>query len=272
MKLQEDRLVSIVIPSFNGERYLAETLESCLRQTYRNIEIIVVDDGSSDNSVKIAKSFAASDATISVFENKNNLGISANCNKGFHLSAGCFVLFLGHDDKLPEDHIAKITSEFDDSTAFVHCNSIHIDGDGNEIKVKKDDKLQIKKTDNILYELSRSNFISSCGLIINREFFDKVGGYDCYFWNFYEWLTWIKLAKLGNVKYSVRSKAFYRKHDTNITKTFKGKKVIRKLHAYKKHCRSMAYEGSRFSLKQKVLYFCKLIKQEVRYKIRMTLS
>lgn len=271
MNMHKDSLVSVVIPSFNGEKYIAETIESCLGQTHSNVEIIVVDDCSADNSVQIVKSFARRNSAVRIFQNEKNLGIAGNCNKGFRQSKGAYLIFIGQDDLLPEDHIEKILSEFDEDTVLVHCNSMVIDSDGKKIRIRNDDEIQINRTVNALYELSRKNFISSCGLIIKREFFEKIEGYDPLFRNFYERLTWIKMAKLGKVKYSTKSMAFHRKHDANITNTFNDKKVMPVIREYKKHCRAVAYDGKLFSFKQKLLYFYKGIEQGFKFKLKMLL-
>jgi glycosyltransferase involved in cell wall biosynthesis len=87
-------LVSVIIPCYNSARYLAETLESALLQTYRGIEIIVVDDGSTDETARIARSYGVH------YIYQENRGISAARNTGFLHSRGEYVLFLDHDDRL----------------------------------------------------------------------------------------------------------------------------------------------------------------------------
>lgn len=95
-------LVSIIIPVYNSESYLADTINSALNQTWQNIEIILVDDGSSDSSLKIAKSFESK--TIKVFSQANK-GASAARNKGILESNGDYVQFLDADDLLSENKI-----------------------------------------------------------------------------------------------------------------------------------------------------------------------
>ena len=87
-------LVSVVIPCYNSARYLAETIESVRLQTYPRIEIIVVDDGSTDETAKIARSRGVR------YIHQANRGISAARNTGILHSQGQYVLFLDHDDRL----------------------------------------------------------------------------------------------------------------------------------------------------------------------------
>lgn len=89
--------VSILIPCYNSERFVAETLDSCLAQTYRNIEIIVVDDGSTDNSFAIAKSFESN--IIKVYR-QDNSGACAARNYAFRKSSGEYIVYLDADDIL----------------------------------------------------------------------------------------------------------------------------------------------------------------------------
>lgn len=86
-------LVSVIIPVYNGEKYLAETLLSVLNQTYKNLEIIVVDDGSIDNTVNIVK---ANKNVIYIYQ--NNQGTAAAFNSGINQAKGQYFAFLGADD------------------------------------------------------------------------------------------------------------------------------------------------------------------------------
>ncbi|MGB2705970.1 MAG: glycosyltransferase family A protein [Candidatus Omnitrophota bacterium] len=95
----DNRLVSIVIPCFNREKYLAATLESCLNQTYPNIEVIIVDDGSVDGSLNIARKYAANDRRIKIL-NITHQGPCAARNVGLEASNGKFIKFLDSDDLL----------------------------------------------------------------------------------------------------------------------------------------------------------------------------
>jgi glycosyltransferase involved in cell wall biosynthesis len=96
-------MVSILIPSFNGERWIAETLDSALAQTWANIEIIVVDDGSTDGSAAIVESYA--DRGVKLIRQANR-GSTAARNRAFAASRGEFIQFLDHDDIIDPDKIA----------------------------------------------------------------------------------------------------------------------------------------------------------------------
>lgn len=95
-------LVSILIPCYNAEKWLAETLESALAQTWDNIEIIVVDDGSTDKSLAVAKQFEPDGVKVISQANK---GASAARNRAFQESQGDFIQYLDADDLLVPDKI-----------------------------------------------------------------------------------------------------------------------------------------------------------------------
>lgn len=91
-------LVSIIVPVYNGERYLMEALESCFAQTYRNLEIIVVDDCATDASASIAETAAAADPRLRVIRRPVNGGIARAFNTGFQAAKGSYLTRLAQDD------------------------------------------------------------------------------------------------------------------------------------------------------------------------------
>src|SRR5437870_5661637 len=91
--------VSIVIPCYGGASYLAEAIESCLRQTFANIEIIIVDDASPDDSAEIAERYARQDKRVTVIRHSKNGGVSRAFNSGFRIATGEYFARLAQDDR-----------------------------------------------------------------------------------------------------------------------------------------------------------------------------
>ena len=104
---ENDRLVSVIVPVYNGKRYLGEAIESVLAQTYRSVEIIVVDDGSTDGSAQVAKRF---DSVRYSFQ--SNSGAAAARNQGVASSQGDFLAFLDADDLWINDKLARQMAVF----------------------------------------------------------------------------------------------------------------------------------------------------------------
>lgn len=112
-------LVSIVIPTYNREKYISEAIECCIHQTYKNIEIIIVDNKSTDKTWSVISDYADRDARIRCYQNESNLGPVLNWQEGFKRAKGAFVKILWSDDMIAEDFIEKALAVFTDDTAFV---------------------------------------------------------------------------------------------------------------------------------------------------------
>lgn len=115
---KKNSLVSVVIPTYNQEEFITETLNSVINQTYKNLEIIISDDCSKDNTIKIIKEFAVKDARIKTFFSKENKGIPSNFNRAFDNCTGEFVAFFSGDDLM---HPTKIEKQ----VQFLHKNEDH---------------------------------------------------------------------------------------------------------------------------------------------------
>ncbi|MFK2186199.1 glycosyltransferase family 2 protein [Bacteroides fragilis] len=112
-------LVSIVIPTYNREQYIEDAIKSAINQTYRNIEIIIVDNCSTDSTWDILNRWAERDERIKVFRNKMNIGPVLNWNECFEHTSGDFIKILWSDDWMAIDFIEKAMAVFDATVAFV---------------------------------------------------------------------------------------------------------------------------------------------------------
>lgn len=105
-------LVSVIIPVYNVEEFLQECLESVIKQTYKNIEIITIDDGSTDNSLEILKQYASNDGNITIINQKNS-GQSVARNKGIAETKGKYIYFLDSDDYILPETIENLISKME---------------------------------------------------------------------------------------------------------------------------------------------------------------
>ena len=90
-------LISVIIPVYGVEKYIAQCLESVINQKYKNLEIIVVNDGTKDRSAEIAKEYAAKDSRIKVFDFENG-GLSVARNRGLEIATGDYISYIDSDD------------------------------------------------------------------------------------------------------------------------------------------------------------------------------
>lgn len=129
-----DSLVSIIVPVYNGEDYIARCIKSLIRQTYTKIEIIIVNDGSSDDTARICDDFAKQDRRIKLY-NKQNAGVSSARNYGIDVAEGNYIIFVDSDDyveyDLVDEHIRNIQQKEDIDISV--CGFVDELIDGEEI-------------------------------------------------------------------------------------------------------------------------------------------
>ena len=124
----ENILLSFIVPIYNVDKYLAKCLLSIQNQTYKNIEVLLIDDGSTDMSSKICSSFVESDSRFSYYY-KENGGLSSARNYGLERIKGSFVSFIDSDDFVSELYAEKLFESFDDKTDIVISDySLYING------------------------------------------------------------------------------------------------------------------------------------------------
>ena len=128
-------IISIIVPLYNVERYLSRCIESILSQSYHNLDVILINDGSSDCSLEIAKSY--SDDRIRII-NKDNSGQSDCRNIGFHEAKGNYLFFMDSDDTLSHNAIQDLYEHIIKYDADICCcRFCLVDENGNKLKVSE---------------------------------------------------------------------------------------------------------------------------------------
>lgn len=115
----ENILVSICIPTYNGEKYLRQCLDSCLDQDFKDYEIIICDDGSQDGSIAILESYANMHSQITFVKNEKNLGLVENWNKCISLAKGTWIKFVFQDDYISKDCLQKFVNALNPSSVLL---------------------------------------------------------------------------------------------------------------------------------------------------------
>ncbi|MFK7777457.1 MAG: glycosyltransferase family A protein [Gimesia sp.] len=200
-------LVSILIPCYNGEKFVAEAIESALGQTHSNVEVIVVDDGSTDHSVEVLKSFG--DRII--FEAASNQGACIARNRAFELSSGEYIQFLDADDLLcPHKIETQLPILVSGEADLTFCKG-YIFGDGKPERPKKRIIGDPNGIDPFVYCINQG--LSTEGPLIKREFVEKVNGFTPSLLRGQEWNFHLRLAAAG-VRIHFQSELLYRhRHD-----------------------------------------------------------
>jgi len=162
-----EKLVSIILPTYNGEKYIYQSIESCLKQSYNNLELIIVDDCSKDRTAEIVHSFE--DRRIMYFRHEKNMGLANSLNTGLKNSSGQYLTWTS-DDNFYHKKAIEIMADFLEkkkSISFVYSNFHIIDEEG---KLIKDYRVKGPNT------LNRANFLGVC-FLYKREVYEKTGEY-----------------------------------------------------------------------------------------------
>ena len=165
-------LVSLVLPVYNGTKYLSLSIESCLAQTHRNLELIVVDDGSVDNTPDIINRFSEVDTRIKHVRNEINLGLPESLNRGFQLATGRFMTWTSDDNLYTPTAIEYMVQQLCTYTevGLVYCGMHCIDENGDKMA-----PLGFGPT-RPPAELARRNVVLAC-FMYRREVMDAIGNY-----------------------------------------------------------------------------------------------
>jgi glycosyltransferase involved in cell wall biosynthesis len=179
-------LVSVVCLSYNHSRFVEEAINSVLKQTYKNIEIIVVDDASTDNSVEVIRRVLANYPAIKFISIPKNVGNCRAFNQGLALTDGEFIVDFAADDVMVADRIERQVDFFSTlppDYGVVFTDAEYIDADGKFVRNHYDylfeKKLLTKVPQGDVYRNVLSQyFIASPTMLIRREVMDRLDGYD----------------------------------------------------------------------------------------------
>lgn len=194
----DNPIVSVIIPTYNRAYLLKKSITSVLNQTYADLEVIIVDDGSTDNSEELIKSF--DDNRIRYIKHDKNKGVSHALNTGIRTSRGKYISFLGSDDVwLPQ----KLEKELE---IFQKLNS-HVGVVYSGLwQIKNNKKIYVpssrinKKEGNIHKEILLGNFVNGLSLI-REECFEKVGLFDVNLPGLVDWDLYIRVSKFYEFRF-----------------------------------------------------------------------
>ena len=150
--------VSIIVPMYNCEKYLKECVDSLLNQTYKDIKVILVNDGSPDNSVEIAKEYAKQDKRVVVIDNKENRGVSSVRNDGLDKLDTEYFCFVDSDDRVEKDYVSTLLSMFDENTIFTACSYKYEKRNSKNFKSKKEKIITFTKNEALKEVVSDKTF------------------------------------------------------------------------------------------------------------------
>lgn len=194
-------LVSIIIPVYNGANYMREAIDSALAQTYENIEIIVVNDGSTDDGE--TERIALSYGDRITYYKKENGGCASALNYGISKMNGQWFSWLSHDDVYFPEKVSSAVAcikkyALDSENTIVCCGSMSIDAQGKEVISRKGTEEARSFSANEKFSaFMRGGALNGCALLIPKSVLDHVGPFSSDYIYILDWIYWIELALHG---------------------------------------------------------------------------
>lgn len=203
--------VSIVLPVYNGGEHLEEAISSVLSQTYENLELIIVDDCSTDNTPQIISNFMEKDNRVKTIRNKVNQKLPRSLNIGFSLAEGELLTWTSDDNRYKSNAIEKMSEYLEHHTEveMVYCDYTLIDENGTEVEEKHLDEPE---------RLPWRNTVGAC-FLYSRKVAQKVGNYDSEMFLAEDYDYWIRIYKEGGIAHLSENLYHYRRHGKSLTST-----------------------------------------------------
>jgi len=196
---EERPLVSIIIPAYNVASYVRDAIDSALAQTYKNIEIVVVNDGSTDATAEVLEPYRESGKIIYIFQ--KNRGLSGARNTGIRVAKGEFVALLDSDDIFLPEKIEKQVGyllahpDYD----VCYCDVWHFRDDAPEKMLKLN--YAYYSSDAVFPNLLKKNFILPLSMVMRRSAIVRAGLFDETYRRSEDWECWVRLAYRGSKFY-----------------------------------------------------------------------
>lgn len=218
-------LVTVVVAAYNGERWIEQTLESVFGQTYPNLEIIVVDDGSTDGTVDLLQAHTPRLRLI----RKANGGAAAARNAGARAASGKYLAFLDQDDLwYPEKVAVQIGAlQSDAALSWSYTDAILFDSDTGRELGRASDRNRMHRGD-VLIPLLMGNFIPFASIVVERNVLLDAGGFpeDEACAHIDDWDLWLRIAQTHRLEYTDTPLVRYRLHQDQATQTMDTNKAL----------------------------------------------
>jgi glycosyltransferase involved in cell wall biosynthesis len=221
-------LVSIVLPTYNGQRYLREAVESCRGQTYDNWELIVVDDASTDATPEIVAGFVAADGRIRSIRHKQNRKLPAGLNTGFAASRGAYLTWTSDDNLYEPDALERMVDSLESNpdVGLVYCDLKRIGADGQDVG-----RWELPGPE----AFPHRGWIGAC-FLYRREVYQRVGQYDPGMFLAEDFEYWLRVVRHFEVLHLAGFAPYrYRHHDGSLTALKRAKAKLQRTRALGRH-------------------------------------
>lgn len=219
--------VSVVLPVYNGGLYVSKSIESVLTQTYTDLELIIVNDCSTDNTLEIAKSYERQDNRVHVLSNQKNEKLPNSLNNGFREASGKYLTWTSDDNTFHQDAIKKMVGVLEEKEEIdlVYADYTIVDMNGNKICVVEDNEVS---------DMRYKDIVGAC-FIYRKELADKVGEYDAKMILAEDYDFFLRCYKEGNF-YHLRENLYnYGRHEKNLSATKRNEIYLQAYNVMNKH-------------------------------------
>lgn len=207
-----NELISVVLPVYNGEKYLEQSIDSILSQTYENWELLILDDCSNDNTPKICEDYVKKDGRIHYYRNKKNLKLPGNLNKGFTLANGDYLTWTSDDNIFKDFAFEKMLNVLRKNKDIDLVFASYQDID------EKNNKTQINYTDSTTERIMGGNIIGAC-FMYTRKAYNLTGEYDTNLFLVEDLDYWQRMLMHVKGKSIHEILYYYRVHSESLTST-----------------------------------------------------
>ena len=221
--MHKQNLVTIAIPTYNRSGLLRTSIESCIKQTYKNLAILVIDGGSTDETKIVVRSFK--DPRMVYIKNKTNIGMMESWNRSIKTAKGKYLIILGDDDALRTDFVSETTKIYQKyprlGFVFTHANKVDINGNylmkwGHNYPPSG----YLTGLDYLFYTIKYGCCITnSSTMICNKKVYEKVGPYEGEFAkNTFDFNMYIKIAAKYDLYFLAEVLTDYKIHSSQVSK------------------------------------------------------
>lgn len=211
-------LVSVIVPVYNRAGYVCEAIESILNQSYREVEVVLINDGSTDDTIDVLMRYQNTHPTRVIVIDQKNSGQVVARNNGIKKASGKYIAFLDSDDTWAENKLELQMPLFSEKdVGLVYSGIYNIDENGKLIDEELCDSALV---DDIYYHLLIRNRMTGGTVVVSREALDKVGLFDEAFSAAENWDLWLRISKHFKARLVNQPLVYYRKHPGNMSKDF----------------------------------------------------
>lgn len=228
--MKNNPLVSVILPTYNGGRYIKKSVQSVLFQTLQDFELIIINDGSTDETPEILSGFASVSSKIHIIENRINVGFVKSLNEGIEQAIGKYIARIDDDDiwfnpKKLEKQIAFLENHSD--YVLVGGGIVSIDTKGREIA-----RLKFPERDeDIRNTLLTHNVFAHSTVLFRKSVLDEYGGYENEFGFFSDHALWLKIGRVGKMYNFQEHFSFYVDKEQDSNYSGRNLEIRRKLFA-----------------------------------------